>query len=160
MKRKPSSYARFYALLKNPQGDRDQIKETLVSRFTQGRTTSLRGMTAEEYDRMCDALEAEAIHPGMSEEEYRRRMRAARAAVLQRMQKYGVDTSEWDRVDEFTADPRVAGKRFAGLSLAELNALIPKLEAMIRKSKKSEVAHRRTRTVSVPILINPNMLPS
>lgn len=158
MKKKPSSYARFYALLKNPQGDRDQIKETLVSRFTQGRTTSLRGMTAEEYDRMCDALEAEAIHPGMSEEEYRHKMRSARAAVLRRMQKYGIDTSEWDRVNEFTADPRVAGKQFAGLSLAELNALIPKLEAMIRKSKKSEVAHRRA--ITVPILINPNMLPS
>ena len=156
--KKPSSYARFYALMARMSGDRDLIKETLVERFTLGRTTSLRGMTAEEYDRMCDMLEAEVVHPGMSEEEYDRKMRAARAAVLRRMQKYGVDTSDWECVDAFIGNPRVAGKQFARLSLEELKALVPKLEAMIRKSKRSASAHRHT--IRIPILINRNILPS
>ncbi len=49
MKRKPVSYARFYALLARLAGDRDIAKETLVERFTEGRTSSLREMHAEEY---------------------------------------------------------------------------------------------------------------
>ena len=44
MKNKPTSYARFYALLRQMQGDREQIKETLILQFTKGRTTSLREM--------------------------------------------------------------------------------------------------------------------
>ena len=52
MKRKPTSYARFYALLNRIPGDREQIKEDLIMRFTQGRTSSLREMKQVEYEAM------------------------------------------------------------------------------------------------------------
>lgn len=158
MKRKPSSYARFYALAKKLAGDRDTMKETFVSRFTKGRTTSLREMTAEEYDRMCDAIDAEISHPGMTAEEHARELKRVRSAVLHRMQKYGIDTADWDAVDGFVANPRIAGKRFAQLTLEELRALVTKLEAMVRKPKRSAPDSRRI--ISIPILMNPNALPS
>ena len=63
MKNKPTSYARFYALLRQMQGDREQIKETLILQFTKGRTTSLREMQKDEYEAMCRAMEAEIEHP-------------------------------------------------------------------------------------------------
>ena len=69
MKNKPTSYARFYALLRQMQGDREQIKETLILQFTKGRTTSLREMQKDEYEAMCRAMEAEIEHPGLSTED-------------------------------------------------------------------------------------------
>lgn len=49
------NYARFYALLNRlPTIDRDELKATLVSQYTGGRTESLREMTTKEYDAMCE----------------------------------------------------------------------------------------------------------
>lgn len=79
MKRKPVSYARFYALLARLAGDRDIAKETLVERFTEGRTSSLREMHAEEYDAMCRTLEAEIEHPGLTFMEYELELRRLRS---------------------------------------------------------------------------------
>ena len=90
MKNKPTSYARFYALLRQMQGDREQIKETLILQFTKGRTTSLREMQKDEYEAMCRAMEAEIEHPGLSTEEFRREQKRLRSAVLHRMQRLGL----------------------------------------------------------------------
>ena len=133
MKNKPTSYARFYALLRQMQGDREQIKETLILQFTKGRTTSLREMQKDEYEAMCRAMEAEIEHPGLSTEEFRREQKRLRSAVLHRMQRLGVDTSDWDVVDAFCLSNRIARKEFARLSLAELRVMVSKLEAMGRK---------------------------
>ena len=56
---KVRNFARFYAsFLRLPSvGDREELKETLVSSFTDGRTTSLREMTRKEYDALCASLE-------------------------------------------------------------------------------------------------------
>ena len=52
------NYARFYVLLNRlPTADRDELKATLVSQYTGGRTESLREMTNKEYDAMCDAAD-------------------------------------------------------------------------------------------------------
>ena len=55
MKNKPTSYARFYALLRPMQGEREQIKATLILQFNTGRTTPLREMQQHEYEAMCKA---------------------------------------------------------------------------------------------------------
>ena len=142
MKRKPVSYARFYALLARLAGDRDIAKETLVERFTEGRTSSLREMHAEEYDAMCRTLEAEIEHPGLTFTEYESELRRLRSAVLRRMQRLGVDTTDWTAVDLFCRDKRIAGKRFAAISGRELRELLPKLEAIARKYKDGTKAHK------------------
>ena len=47
------NYARFYALLRRmPCAD----KETLVSQYSDGRTTHLRELSGSEYRAMCDAM--------------------------------------------------------------------------------------------------------
>ena len=46
---KARNYARFYTLLNRlPTTDRDELKATLVSQYTGGRTESLREMTTKE----------------------------------------------------------------------------------------------------------------
>lgn len=156
MKNKPTTYARFYALLGRMAGDREQVKEMLVSRFTEGRTTSLRNMKASEYDAMCVAMEAEIKHPGMSEDEYRRDLKRLRSAVLHRMQKMGIDTADWTMVDAFCSQPRIAGKRFSQLEPAELEVLIAKLEAMRRKNYTVP----STPKFPVHLFVNPYQIPS
>ena len=154
MKNKPTSYARFYALLRQMQGDREQIKETLILQFTKGRTTSLREMQKDEYEAMCRAMEAEIEHPGLSTEEFRREQKRLRSAVLHRMQRLGVDTSDWDVVDAFCLSNRIARKEFARLSLAELRVMVSKLEAMGRKG------YSRPRRTMLPVIVKTSQLPS
>lgn len=156
MKNKPTTYSRFYALLAQMAGDREQVKETLVSRFTSGRTTSLRNMKASEYDAMCEAMEAEIKHPGMSDAEYHRELKRMRSAALHRMQKMGIDTADWGEVDRFCSQPRIAGKQFYKLCIADLKALMIKLEAMRRKNYTAQ----RIPKIPIPIFVNPNILPS
>ena len=51
------NYARFYILLNRlPTEDKDELKASLVSQYTGGRTESLREMTVNEYDAMCETL--------------------------------------------------------------------------------------------------------
>ena len=161
MKNKTRSYARFYALLKRLPGDRDEIKRTLVARFSEGRTTSLREMRTEEYERMCRALDAEIGMPGAATEQATASVKRYRSAVLRRLQKIGIDTTDWAAVDAYCTQPRIAGKRFARLSIDELKALLPKLEAIMLKRKAAPVNPERTkRIVNVPIYFRTNVLPS
>lgn len=134
MEKKVNRFSRFYALLKgNPAAD----KESLVLQYTDGRTTSLREMSREEYDEMCDALEGSMTHGYKVAKE---RLRSLRSSVLLRISRLGISTVDnWDGIDAFCCSPRIAGKRFAALTADELTALVPKLESMIRKGglKKS-----------------------
>lgn len=107
-------------------------KETLVEQYTSGRTTHLHLMASTEYDAMCRQLEDVSGY-----DERRRRLREclrrARSGVLHQMQLYGIDTTDWNRVDAFCKDARIAGKRFRELDTEELNALNTKLRMIIRK---------------------------
>lgn len=132
--KKPEHYGKFYMLLKRLPG---ADKETLVEQYTRGRTTHLREMTLTEYDLMCSAMERVA---GVDErrEALRAALRKARSGVLRQMQLWGVDTTDWKRVDAFCQDPRIAGKMFRYLDEEELSALNTKLRAMNRKKRATE----------------------
>ena len=55
---KPENYAAFYSLLNRlPTSDRDALKESIVSQYTEGRTTSLRDMTLKEYSAAVSAMQ-------------------------------------------------------------------------------------------------------
>lgn len=123
------NYARFYCLLKKLPG---ADKETLVEQYTSGRTTHLHLMAGAEYDRMCRQMEDVAGY----DERWRRQrdiLRKARSGALHQMQLYGIDTTDWSRVDAFCKDRRIAGKRFREMDIEELNALNTKLRMIIRK---------------------------
>ena len=116
------NYARFYCLLKALPG---ADKETLVSSFTNGRTLHLHEMSAKEYVAMCASLEE---HTG-----WRVQLKKKRSLCLKLMQQAGIDTTDWQRINDFCRHPRIAGKVFAKLTLADLDSLQTKLRAIMRK---------------------------
>lgn len=123
-----NDFARFYALMKkNPQAE----KEELVLQYTDGRTTSLREMTKDEFTEMCDMLQYGSVEEQSARE---RELRKARSSALLRIARLGINTIDnWDGIDAFCLSPKIAGKRFAELDLSELRTLISKLETIIHK---------------------------
>ena len=93
--------------------------------YTWNRTDSLREMTRREYNDCCNALEELS---GQKSEQKKRR-----SECLKLMQKLGIDTTDWTRINAFCEDARIAGKPFARLEGDELEALAVKLRAIGRK---------------------------
>lgn len=123
------TFARFFALLaKLPLGEGitpDALRHSLVSQYSEGRTTSLRDLTPEEYSALCRDLEAKT--------NLREHLRQQRSLSLKLMQRMGIDTSDWTRVNAFCQDARICGKPFAKVTAEEHAALQRKLRAMARK---------------------------
>lgn len=126
MTQEVTNFARFYALLKKlPYSmNIEKLKEEIVLQYTCNRTSSLREMTAAEYAACCKGME------GLAED--RDRLRKLRSACLKLMQKLGVDTTDWARVDRFCENPRIAGMPFACISADGLAGLQKKLRAIGR----------------------------
>ena len=135
------NYHRFYASLSRlPGGDTEDMKETLVSSFTDGRTTHLHEMTQSEYDSMCSSLEARTG--------WKEKLRKKRSVCLRLMQKAGVDTTDWQRINAFCRNPKIAGKEFAQLGVKDLDALQMKLRAIMRKGGLRPVKAQEAATES------------
>ena len=129
---KPENYSAFYGLLNRlPSSDRDALKESIVSQYTEGRTTSLREMTLKEYSAAVAAMRR--LVPPSYAEELRKILRQKRSAVLHQLQLLGVDTSDWGRVNAYSLDSRIAGKEFRELDCEALDTLQVKLRAIRRK---------------------------
>lgn len=127
MKQQVSNFGRFYTAIRemNPIGDRDEVKRSIVLQYTDGRTESLREMTRAEYDRCCADLERGTGG--------REKLRKERSATLHLMQRMGVDTSDWERVNALCRDPRIAGKDFRRIADDEHPGLRARLRAIERK---------------------------
>lgn len=121
------NYRRFYAAFKKVPhyGDEEEQKESLVSTYTKGRTSHLREMTTREYTDMCKALENMC---GYGDQRKRHR-----SICLYLMQELGVNTGDWQRINDFCSHPRICGKVFAQLDIPDLEALERKLRAIKRK---------------------------
>lgn len=130
-----TNFARFYGILKKhykfaTKELGDSFKEGVVSQFTDGRTTSLREMTRKEYDMMCDKLEGATAQLLRSAKDEQCKHRSQ---CLRLMQKLGIDTTDWTRINAFCTDHRIAGKVFSKLSNEELEQLSVKLRSIQRK---------------------------
>lgn len=135
------NYHRFYASLNRlPGGNTEDMKETLVLSFTDGRTTSLKEMTQKEYNAMCASLEERT---GWKEQ-----LRKKRSLCLKLMQKAGIDTTDWHRVNDFCRNPKIAGREFAQLGVKDLDALQVKLRAIMRKCGLRPAKAQETATES------------
>lgn len=128
------NYARFYmAFNQMPiMGDREEAKAAIVAGYTGGRTTSLREVTAEEYIGICKSMEATLQKRA---DAFIRQRKAARSAALHQLQLYGIDTTDWTKVNAFCLQPRIAGKAFRELRIEELEALTRKMRAINKKTK-------------------------
>lgn len=133
------NYARFYVLLNRmPAPDKEELKASLVSQYTGGRTESIREMTVKEYDAMCDALQ-QADAGYRAREIARTELRRKRSSVLHQLQLLGIDTTDWDRVNAYCQHPRIAGKEFRKLTADELEQLNIKLRIIQRKDKEKNM---------------------
>lgn len=127
-----TNYAAFYALLKSMPG---ASKEDLVLQWTNGRTASLKEMSEREYSLMIRQLRQQV--------ENLEEKKKARSAVLKQFQLYGIDTTDWDAVDRFCASPRIAGKAFRYLTIAELKTLRAKMLSIRNKAELKGYEQRR-----------------
>ena len=66
-----------------------------------------------------------------------------RSGVLKRLQKYGVDTTDWTKINAFLKQPQITGKVMYQLSIDEMRTLITKLESMITKKKTIDAERKR-----------------
>ena len=127
-----NNYAAFYTLLKSMPG---ASKEDLVLQWTNGRTSSLKEMSEREYTLMIRQLRRQV--------ENLEEKKKARSAVLKQFQLYGIDTTDWDAVDRFCANPRIAGKAFRYLTIAELKTLRVKMLSIRNKAELKGYEQRR-----------------
>ena len=130
------NYSRFYAIFNRQpyKGDREEFKKSVVLQYTWNRTEHLHEMTEREYNDCCAALE-KMLAPD-ARDVFIRERKKWRSSALHQLQLYGVDTTDWNKVNEFCKQPRIAGKEFRDLDCVELEALTKKMRAIIRKRDK------------------------
>lgn len=158
MAQEVTNFARFYASFnKLPyDGDREDFKKSIVQQYTCNRTDSLREMTSKEYEACCTALE-KLIGQDEWRQKLRDELRRRRSTCLKLMQKLGVDTSDWARVNDFCRHPRIAGKQFSQITSDELEELAIKLRSIQRKGglkKKTTSAPEKQPTTTGYMLLN------
>lgn len=120
------SYGRFWrAWNRLSHRDSEEEKRLMVQNWTNGRTEHLSEKTQAEYDAACKELEAASG--------YDRELKRRRSICLRLMQGLQIDTSDWQRVNDFCRNPRISGKPFGRLSVEELESLSVKLRAIARK---------------------------
>ncbi len=153
MTQEVTNFRRFYAAIKALDfvADCDDVKKSLVHQYTGGRTDSLREMKRAEYDRCCADLERKA---GGQEE-----LRKERSKTLNLMQKMGVDTTDWGRVNLLCRDIRIIGKDFYHITADEHRELRRKLRSIESKGgirrKTSELPARQTAEPRKQVIIIP-----
>ena len=144
------NFRRFYASFNHLpcQGDREELKRQIVHEYTWGRTDSLREMSLAEYNARCEGL----VKLTARKDELKRR----RSVCLRLMQRLGVDTTDWARINNFCQHPRIAGKPFARIGLEELEALSVKLRTIERKGGLRQKKDVREPGGIAYVFIDPN----
>ena len=134
MAQEVTNFARFYTLFnKLPcTGDREEFKKSIVLQYTWNRTDSLKEMTAKEYEACCTALEKLS-----GQDEWRQKLR-------EELQKLGIDTSDWARINDFCSNPRIVGKAFRQITVDELDELAVKLRSIQRKGGLNPKKEKQT----------------
>ena len=100
----------------------------------------------QEYDELCASMEELTG--------WKVQVKKARSVCLKLMQQAGIDTTDWQRINDFCRHPRIAGKEFAQLTLEELDSLQTKLRSIMRKGglkPKQQPVEQKTSFICVPI---------
>lgn len=130
-----ANHGQFFKLLQQlPQAK----KEDIVFAYSNGITESLTEFSRDDpngYNLMINELQKRV------QMEIDRETKRLRSAILTRLQKYGIDTTDWHEVNRFLEQKQIVGKRLYNLTHEEMRELIPKLESILRKNKeKREMA--------------------
>lgn len=135
-----SKYSDIFAMMKaldSPLSN-DELKDTLVESISEGRTKSLRELSEEELQSLRDTLQEQTLSKPRVGDKSRKRKRSA---VLKLLMDYGIDTQDWDAVNDFVENPRIAGKPFARLTNQELEKLKMKMRAILAKKQEEAKAN-------------------
>lgn len=130
-----SPHARFYAVFGKMTG---ADKETLVWQYSNMLTTSLnefKEKSPQGYNAMI--IDLEKKFPKKPKETTRTEAEAEtkklRSGILHRLQKHGIDTTDWDCVNRFLESPKIAGKRLYNMTSDEMKDFIRKMESILKK---------------------------
>lgn len=133
------NYARFWAIFnKMPSSDKNELRRSLIRQFTDGRTDSLRDMSDREYNALCDNLQEMYGDKERRAKAYEM-LKKKRSAVLLQMQIMGINTADWNAVDDYCLDKRKAGKVFRELTAGELDTLLVKLHIIERQKLENNI---------------------
>lgn len=151
--KKGFNYGRFYSALKkvieHSGEDASEYKNYIVGTYTDGRTIHVHEMSYKEYSAACSAMEAAA---GIGYIEERRK---ARSELLKQLQRIGIDTTDWNRINAFCEDKRIAGKPFGKMTVEELRKVAVKARSIQNKGGlKKPSAEEKVAAPSVFILNN------
>ena len=137
MEQQVTNFARFYGILKRMPKiwDVETTKKEMVLIGTGDRTDSLKEMTRKEYDDLCDLLEKRFPEKRNIYVEQRRKKRSS---CLKLLQKIGVDTTNWNAINDYCKSPKIAGKVFAEFDIEELQHLSLKLRMILKKQEDNE----------------------
>lgn len=135
-------HARFFGLLKQLP---HQSKQDLVWQYSNMLTDSLSEFNQRDpqgYTRMVNDLQR--IANSMDEPKQPKKTgikttsaitKKLRSGILTRLQKHGVDTTSWFKVNCFMENKRIAGKRLYEMTDQEMIEFIPKMESILKKDK-------------------------
>lgn len=132
-----NTHARFFALLKEMPYI---TKEELVYRYSNRETTSLSTLFNTKriaYNNMISYMHNIVMSSQIHE------VKAKRSAILHRLQKHGIDTTDWSKVNRFLEQPQIAGKRLYDMTIEEMTSLIRKLESILTKDNKIRTENER-----------------
>jgi hypothetical protein len=118
-------------------------KEDVVWEYSGMLTTSLSEFYKTNivgYNRMVTDLKrlvndhktAQSSTKFISDDE-EKRIKKLRSGILKRLQKYGIDTTDWDKVNAFMKQPKIAGKLLYEMTIPEMEALTRKLQSILQK---------------------------
>ena len=113
----------------NALGITDENRADMVYEHTNGRTSSLRELSDQELSTLTHCLSLK----------HELRIKSSRSVVLSIIQQMiGRCTTRcewWQQVDRICSNPRIAGKPFRNLTIAELDQVAIKLRMITRKQK-------------------------
>lgn len=125
-----ANHAAFFVLLKQlPEAK----KEEIVWAYSNGTTESLSDFQKKDargYNLMIAELQKRV------QMEIDRETKRLRSSILTRLQRYGINTTDWHEVNRFLEQPKICGKRLYEMTQDEMRLLVPKLESILRKNKE------------------------
>jgi hypothetical protein len=128
------NYSRFYAAFnKLPyDGDREDLRHSIIMEYTDHRTDSLRMLSEREYNNLCESIERKVreLNVRQPKREY---LKKKRRTVLVLLSSYGIDTTSWEEVNRFCQQKQIAGKLFSKLTAEELDNLSRKMRSILGK---------------------------
>lgn len=148
--KKHNPHSQFYTLLASMPGAE---KEELVWEYSHKLTTSLAEFyktRPAQYKKMISDMQRTISQSAKPDDKTKliidRELKKRRSAILLRLQKMGVDTTNWSIVNKFMRNPKIAGKTLGEMDSEEMEMLIPKLEAIMRKDQ-ADLTRKLARTI-------------